>query len=148
MKNLMKAALVFGCALSGNAAFAEDHEIRILRYGYFPERVYVDVGDTITFINESPNWAYITSNDAYDDTSNYVSSDPCDYEDSDNDGNDEYSGSQDGWSTSWIAKNATRTITVYACMEDEIEAPNIWQYNVYTSYNEAWIVFGNPDTGS
>jgi len=148
MKNLLKAALVFGCSVSGNAAFAAEHIIEILRYGYFPERVFVSEGDTITFVNKSPNWAYITSNNAYDNYSNYVSTDPCDYLDGDGDGNKEYSGSQDGWATNWIAKNASRSITVYACMEDEIEAPNIWQYNVYNSYNEAYIVFGSADTGS
>lgn len=140
MAKMIQAALIAACAISGQAVTAEEHEVLILRYGYYPETIYVSAGDTIKFINESPNWARVLSNNAYDDYSNYNSSNPCANPNS-------YSGSQDGWATSWIPKYGSTTITVTSCMEDEIEAPSVYQYTTYNSYNEAWIVFGSAPTG-
>lgn len=140
MANVMKAALIAACAISGQAVTAEEHDLLILRYGYYPERIYVSPGDTIKFDNQSPNWARIESRDPYDNYEDYDHDDPCDDD-------DHYAGSQDGWATSWIPRYSSTTVTVTSCIEDEIEAPIVWQYSTYNGYNEGWISFGNAPTG-
>ncbi len=138
MKNLLKIATIAGAMLAGSAAQAVEHEVIILRYGYFPETIYVSTGDTIKFINGSPNWAYIVSHDAYDNYSNYEGD--CD--------TSTFAGSQDGWSTPWIYIGGTHTVTVTACMEDQMLRPEIWNYYEYDNYNNGWINYGSAPTGS
>lgn len=134
MKRLCQAALVTCCTIAGLPVAAEEHEILILRYGYYPEVLYVSPGDTIKFINQGPNWARIYSNNPYGgDADDYFDCDPDDGE--------------VGWYTGWIPKYGSATVTVSACMQNEIEAPNIWQYQTYNGYNEAWIVFGDAPRG-
>ncbi len=140
MKLLLKAAAIAASVVGAQAAFAEVHEVEVLRYGYFPEKIYVQPGDQIKFINRSPNWVRVLSNNPYDNYSSYNYSDPCSYPSG-------YQYSEDGWATGWIAKNNSATITVTSCMENEIEAPSIYQYNYYDGYNEAYIVFGDAPSG-
>lgn len=137
MKTILGASLLTCLTFAGQFAAAEEHEVLILRYGFYPETVYVSPGDTIKFINESPNWASVQSNDADDNYANYSGN--CDAQ--------TFAGSSDGWMTGWIAVNGSTTITVSECMDTTLMPPNVYNYTTYTGYNYGWITFGNAPTG-
>ena len=47
------AALAAATVISATAAQAETHEVVILDGGYFPQKLYMNQGDTIRFVNET-----------------------------------------------------------------------------------------------
>ena len=142
MKMVLKSALCAAFALIGNAAFAVDHEIRMERYGYFPKTIYVQAGDTITFVNKTPNWARIYSSDSNDNLEGYDWNAPCLQSPK------RYDGDADGWSIGWFSVNQTKTVTVTSCMETTIHPPKVYQYSYDDSKYRATIIFGNAPTGS
>jgi len=151
MKKMMTAAIAAMSTLIGSAAAAEVHDILILRYGYYPNKVYVKAGDQIRFINRSPNWAHIRTKNAWDNYNWYNWSNPCQ---TNSYGQTAFSGSRDGWQTSWMPIGGQITVNIYSCMETELEAPMIWNYNgsysnsnYYNSFNEGYIVFGDAPRG-
>ena len=156
MKMVLKSALCASFALTGSAAFAEDHEVRMERRGFFPETIYVQVGDTITFINETPNWAQLQSYDAYDNQQGYDPAVPCgsvieaESGGSSNvtKGSDaKYDGDKDGWYFGWFSRGSSRTIAVTACMETVLFPPYIYQYSYDDQKYRGTIVFGEAPTG-
>lgn len=138
MKKLLTSLALACCATS---ATAEVHELQILRYGYFPERVYVQPGDTIRIVNKSPSWAKVASKDPSDNLSGYNPEDRCAINPSTN--SYYFNGSRDGWYRSaWVPVDGHFDIVVDSCIETEIEAPEIYNLTRYDGYNEAYIVFG------
>lgn len=140
MKFAYNALMAFLVSMMASPSQAEVHDLVILRYGYLPEVLYVQPGDTIRVHNQGPNWARLFSANANDNYSGYNYSDPCSNPSA-------FQGSRDGWWTNWIPYNGTLSFTVWSCMETEIEAPDIWQYYYYNGYNEAYIVFGEAPRG-
>ena len=94
-------------------------------------------GDTIKFINQSPNWASVQSNDPDDNYSNYSGN--CDAE--------TFAGSSDGWATDWISINGSTTITVTDCMDTTLLPPKVYNHTTYNGYNYGWVEFGNAPNG-
>lgn len=137
MKTIVSAMTFTLLALAGQSATAAEHEVLILRYGFYPETTYVQPGNTIKFVNESPGWAKVQSNDPVDNYPSYTGN--CD--------SNTFAGSSDGWTTDWIAKYSSETVTVLACSDTKIAPPSIDGYTTYTDYNNGWIVFGNAPTG-
>jgi len=149
MQTVLKYALGALLTLTGSSAIAEDHEVRMERYGYFPNTIYVQPGDTITFVNRTPNWAQVFSYDSNDNNSGYDWNNPCGYLIGNESGSDvqkRFGGDGDGWSIGWFSKGSTRTIDVTECMETEILAPYIWQYSFNANKFRANIVFGEAPT--
>ena len=145
MQTVLKSALGALLALTGTSALAVDHEIRMERYGYFPKTIYVQAGDTITFVNNTPNWARIYSSDSNDNYSGYDWNNPCAWMTSGT--AKQYNGSGDGWSLSWMSKGSSKTIEVSSCMETTIYPPYIYQYSYDDTKYRAEIVFGSaPDS--
>ena len=143
MQTVLKNALGALLIMSGSQALAVDHEIRMERYGYFPKTIYVQAGDTITFVNNTPNWAQIYSADSNDNNSNYDWNNPCAWMDNSS-ANKGYNGDGDGWSIGWFSKGSSRTINVTSCMETTIYPPNIYQYSYDDNKYRAEIVYGSP----
>jgi len=142
MRTGLKTALFAALALTGSAAFAVDHEVRLERYGFFPKTIYVSVGDTITFVNRTPNWARVYSSDSNDNWSGYDWNDPCGYL-NDDDKDKRFSGDQDGWATGWMSVGSSRQVTVTPCMETTLLAPYVYQYPYSDNKYRGGIVFGS-----
>ncbi len=140
MKNLLKAAVVFGSLIVGNAAVAEEHEVYVYHYGMFPGKIYVDVGDTIKFINKGIRPVRLYSvGDTTDNYSSYNPSDPCSNPNS-------YAGSTDGWQTNYFSVNKSLTINVTSCMETMIEGPKFSGYYHYHWFGQTQIILdGEPN---
>jgi len=147
MKRMALAALL---ALPATAGLAQGvtHTVIVERYGFFPQPVYVQPGDTIVFENRAPNWTRIWSEDSNDNMGGYSFNDPCDTLDPDGDNQPEYSGARDGFNTPWFNVGQTRTITVTACMETRFFEPEVWQYSFDNNARIDLIVFGHAPTGS
>ncbi|ETX13982.1 copper-binding protein, plastocyanin/azurin family [Roseivivax halodurans JCM 10272] len=62
MSRLIKAAPLLAAALAA-PAFAAEHEVIIVRGGYFPETIYAAPGDTIRFVNAGGATATIAATD-------------------------------------------------------------------------------------
>jgi plastocyanin len=136
MKNLLKAAVVLSGLIAGTVAVAEEHEVFVYHYGMFPGKVYVDVGDTIKFINKGVRSVRLYSvGDTTDNYSSYNSNDPCSNPNS-------YAGSTDGWQTNYWSVNASKTIDVTSCMETTIEGPKFSGYYHYDWFGQTEIIIG------
>ena len=138
MHKIKKAAAVAALTLFGGAASADIIDVRLEQYGFFPDKIYVQVGDTIRFTNHTWNWARVYSYDSNDNLSGYSYSLPCQA----NDGQNNFNGELDGWSTGWISQGSSVTVTVSACMETQLLAPYVYNYNYYVNNHQARIIYG------
>ncbi|MEM8579366.1 MAG: hypothetical protein AAGF60_16070 [Pseudomonadota bacterium] len=55
------AGLALSVAAIATPASADEHEVTLLGIGIFPNVIYVDVDDTLKFINDSDTVLYVTS---------------------------------------------------------------------------------------
>jgi len=140
MQMLLKTALSALLMLTGTSAVAVDHEVRLELRGYFPKTIYVQPGDTITFVNQTPNWAQVFSFDSNDNQNGYDWNDPCGWVTSN--ASKAYNGDGDGWSIGWFSRGSSRTVRVTPCMETTILPPYIWKYSFDSTKYRANIVFG------
>jgi len=138
---LLAAALVVLAMAQGT-----DHEVRIERRGFYPGKVYVQEGDTITFTNHSIDVVGIYSDGFDDNYSNYNYDDPCDYLDADDDGNVEFSGSKDGFRLPNLGIGQSYTLDVTGCMETQFYEPYLG-YSFNGSARLNLVVFGEAPNG-
>lgn len=142
MNSLVKLLISGAFIAVGQAAFAQtEHEVWIERRGFFPATLHVQEGDTIRYINKTPNWVRLWSYDANDNYSGYDSSNPCANANL-------YAGDADGWSTGWFYVGAEIEVSVTACMETTIMSPEVYNYSRDQWNYRGYLEFQDPDLGS
>lgn len=140
MTRLSTLLLATAMALPAAGALAEEHLVSIERYGYYPAKVYVQDGDTIRFVNNSPNWVSIYTTDYSDNLLGYLTDNPCSNPSA-------FSGSTDGFNIPWFSVGQERVIDVTSCIETQFYSPYIHQYSFNSSQRHNLIVFGTAPNG-
>ena len=150
MTLLKKIALATALALPATAGLAQgvEHRVLVERWGFFPQPIYVQPGDTIVFENVAPNWVRVWSEDPSDNLPGFDFNNPCDIGDPDGDGVPEFAGAANGFNTPWFNIGQTRTIQVTDCMETRFFEPEVWQNNFNNNARIDLIVFGTAPNGN
>lgn len=147
MKRLSTLLMATAMALPALGAVAEEHLVSVERYGFYPAKVYVEAGDTIRFVNNTTNWVYLFSFDSSDNSAEYNWSDPCDINDANGNGQDEYNGNKDGFSVPWFSVGQEVVINVTSCMETKMYEPYVNQNPMNWNNLNEFIVFGHAPNG-
>jgi plastocyanin len=139
MKTFLKLTLAAAFIVSGTMASAVEHVVLMQRSGFFPDKIYVQVGDTIRFENRTPSWAYVYSDDADDNLSGYNANNPCPSS------NKRYNGAKDGFSSGgWMSVGSSYTVKVTSCIETVLLPPYIYRYSFNTNQYRGTIIVGTP----
>lgn len=151
LKTLLLATAMVLPASTLVAQAAPEHLVIIERYGYYPAKIYVQVGDTITFRNESQNWVRLYSDDPYDNKADYDPAAPCGFfiDAGGNNQGVQFEGDKDGFAQGWFSVGSERTIEVTECIETRMYAPEVYNAGG-TDWNARFdlIVFGEAPNGS
>lgn len=149
-------------------AIAADHDVVMERRGMYPHKVYVQVGDTITFTNRSDKTMQLRS--YYYDPNDYQTEedvDPvfavlgtpyvADDENPDlalhgvgtNEDGECFNEADPGtvpWVSNTLSEGASVTIRVSACMNLKLRSPYVSGYSSFNSYH-SYIIIGQAPTG-